>query len=114
FIVDNWSWRWIFYVNLPIGGAAMIVIWLTMPRRTEKREHSVDWVGAGLLAFGATALLLGLVWGGGQYAWTSPHVDGALATAALAMPIFAIVERRAQHAILALDLRDSSPPDTAS
>src|SRR5262249_32029631 len=55
FIVDNWSWRWIFYVNLPVGGAAMVVIWLTMPRRTEKRKHSVDCVVAGLLALGSEA-----------------------------------------------------------
>ena len=114
FIVDNWSWRWIFYVNLPIGGAAMIVIWLTMPRRSEKREHSVDWVGAGLLAFGSIALLLGLVWGGGQYAWTSPHVVGALATAALALAIFAVVERRAREPILPFDLMRSSSTVTAS
>ena len=46
FIVDNTTWRWIFYVNLPIGGVALIVIYLTMPRRAEKRPHSVDWLGA--------------------------------------------------------------------
>jgi EmrB/QacA subfamily drug resistance transporter len=114
FIVDHASWRWIFYVNLPVGGAAMIVIWLTMPRRAEKREHSVDWVGAGLLAFGSTALLLGLVWGGGQYAWTSPHVDGALAASALALAVFGLVERRAKEPILPFDLMRSSSTVTAS
>jgi EmrB/QacA subfamily drug resistance transporter len=114
FIVDNWSWRWIFYVNLPVGGAAMVVIWLTMPRRTEKREHSVDWVGAGVLAFGSTALLLGLVWGGGQYAWTSPHVVGALAAAAAALAVFALVEKGAKEPILPFDLMRSSSTVTAS
>jgi EmrB/QacA subfamily drug resistance transporter len=114
FIVDNWSWRWIFYVNLPVGGAAMVVIWLTMPRRTEKRGHSVDWVGAGVLAFGSTALLLGLVWGGGQYAWTSPQVVGALATAAASLAVFAAVERRAAEPILPFDLMWSSSTVRAS
>ena len=72
FIVDNTSWRWIFYVNLPVGGVALIVIWITMPSGRERAEHSIDWLGAGLLAAGTAALLLGLVWGGREYAWTSP------------------------------------------
>src|SRR6476661_8706994 len=79
FIVDNTSWRWVFYVNLPVGGLALLVISLTMPRRRERLPHSIDWVGAVLLALGTTALLLGLVWGGRQYGWGSEHVLGALA-----------------------------------
>jgi EmrB/QacA subfamily drug resistance transporter len=114
FIVDHASWRWIFFVNLPVGGVAMVVIWLTMPRRLEKREHSVDWVGAGLLAFGSTALLMGLVWGSGQYAWASPHVIGALVTAAVVLTVFGFVERRVQEPILPFDLMRSSSTVTAS
>jgi MFS family permease len=60
-IVDHASWRWIFYVNLPVGILALIVISITMPKRTEKREHSIDYTGFALLAAGTTALLLGLV-----------------------------------------------------
>jgi EmrB/QacA subfamily drug resistance transporter len=104
FIVDHASWRWIFYVNLPIGGVALIVIYLTMPRRAEKRPHSVDWLGGGLLAAGSTALLLGLVWGGEQYAWTSWHVIGALAVAAGLLAAFALVERRVPEPILPFHL----------
>src|ERR671927_298317 len=55
FIVDNASWRWIFYVNLPVGGLALLVIYLTMPRRATRTEHSVDWLGAALLAGSTTA-----------------------------------------------------------
>ena len=47
FIVDHASWRWVFYVNLPIGGVALVVILLTMPKLAERREHSIDWLGAG-------------------------------------------------------------------
>ena len=71
FIVDNASWRWVFLVNLPVGGLALVVISLTMPRRAPRHEHSIDWLGAGVLAGGIGALLLGLVWGGKQYPWTS-------------------------------------------
>src|SRR5438309_4767519 len=67
FIVDNTTWRWIFYVNLPIGGIALAVISLTMPRPAQRRgQRYIDWIGAGLLAAGTTALLLGLVWAGRQ------------------------------------------------
>ena len=46
FIVDNTSWRWIFYVNLPVGGVALLVIWITMPRRRDVRPRAIDWTGA--------------------------------------------------------------------
>jgi len=104
FIVDNFSWRWIFYVNLPVGGVAMAVIIATMPRRTSKHDHSIDWVGAGILALGTTALLLGLVWGGRDYPWGSWQVVGALCAAVAFLCVFALVERRVPEPILPFDL----------
>jgi EmrB/QacA subfamily drug resistance transporter len=105
FIVDHMSWRWIFYVNLPIGGVALVVISVTMPWRREGRtKHSIDWLGAALLAGTTTALLLGLVWGGQQYPWTSPQVIGALAGSALMLVAFALVERRAPETIIPFDV----------
>ena len=104
FIVDNASWRWVFYVNLPVGGLALLVIYLTFPKRTPREGHSIDWAGAALLALATTALLLGLVWGGRQYAWTSVHVAGALVASALLFVGFGLVERRALEPILPFDL----------
>jgi len=104
FLVDNASWRWVFYVNLPVGGLALLVVYLTMPKRAPRREHSIDWAGAGALAAGTTGLLLGLVWGGRQYAWSSGHVVGALAAAAFALALFAWLEHRARETILPFDL----------
>jgi EmrB/QacA subfamily drug resistance transporter len=104
FIVDNASWRWVFLVNLPVGGLALAVISVTMPRRTVQTSHSIDWLGAGLLAGGTASFLMGLVWGGREYAWTSGHVLGALAFAALLLAAFARVERRASEPILPFDL----------
>src|SRR5919205_1804911 len=105
FLVDNASWRWVFYVNLPVGGLALLVIYLTMPKRAApRREHSIDWAGAAALAAGTTGLLLGLVWGGREYAWSSGHVVGALAGAGVALAAFAWVERRAREPILPFDL----------
>jgi EmrB/QacA subfamily drug resistance transporter len=105
FIVDNASWRWVFYVNLPVGGLALLVVYLTMPKRAvPRREHSIDWAGAAVLAVGTTALLLGLVWGGRDYAWSSGHVVGALVAAVAAFATFWWVERRARETILPFDL----------
>src|SRR2546430_16584236 len=100
FIVDNTSWRWIFYVNLPVGGLALLVILVTMPRRPFRQEHSIDWLGAGVLAAGTTALLLGLVWGGNQYPWSSPEVIAALTSAGVLLALFAVVEWRVVEPIL--------------
>jgi EmrB/QacA subfamily drug resistance transporter len=104
FIVDNATWRWVFLVNLPIGGLALVVIILTMPRRAPLAEHSIDWLGAGVLAVGTGALLMGLVWGGRDYPWTSVHVVSALAAAAVLLVLFAVVERRAREPILPFDV----------
>ncbi|MDX6518335.1 MAG: hypothetical protein QOF50_1181, partial [Gaiellaceae bacterium] len=103
FIVDNTTWRWIFLVNLPVGGLALAVISLTMPKRAALKEHSIDWLGAGVLAGGTAALLLGLVWAGRDYAWTSGHVLVALGAAIILLAAFAVVERRAREPILPFD-----------
>jgi EmrB/QacA subfamily drug resistance transporter len=104
FIVDNASWRWVFLVNIPIGGLALVVISITMPRRTPQTQHSIDWLGAALLAAGVGSLLMGLVWGGQEYPWTSGHVVGALGISALFLVAFALVERRAEEPILPFDI----------
>jgi EmrB/QacA subfamily drug resistance transporter len=107
-IVDNASWRWVFYINLPIGGLALLVISLTMPRPRDRREHSIDYLGAALLASGTTALLLGLVWGGQQYSWTSAHVAIALASATVLLVAFGVVERRVREPILPFNVLRNS------
>jgi EmrB/QacA subfamily drug resistance transporter len=104
FIVDNTSWRWIFYVNLPVGGLALAVILATMPKRPYRQEHSIDWLGAGILALGTSALLLGLVWGGRDYPWASAEVLGALAASVVLLALFALLERRVREPILPFDL----------
>jgi EmrB/QacA subfamily drug resistance transporter len=100
FIVDHTTWRWIFYVNLPVGALALAVISVTMPRRAPQTERSIDWGGAALLAATTTPLLLGLVWGGRDYPWTSGHVVGALCFAAASFAAFVLYERRVAEPIL--------------
>jgi EmrB/QacA subfamily drug resistance transporter len=104
FIVDNASWRWIFLVNIPVGGLALVVVAIVMPRRAPHTQHSIDWLGAGLLAGGTAALLMALVWGGKSYPWTSAHVIGAFVIAAALIVTFTAVERRAPEPILPFDI----------
>ena len=104
FIVDNASWRWVFLVNLPVGGLALIVISFVMPRRAPLTDHSIDWLGAGVLAGGVGALLLGLVWGGTQYPWGSVEVVGSFVAAVVLLAAFAVVEQRAREPILPFEI----------
>jgi predicted MFS family arabinose efflux permease len=90
----------VFYVNLPVGAIALAVIAIAIPKRTQRREHSLDLLGATLLAAGTSAFLLGLVWGGQEHPWGSAQVLGAFAIAAVALTAFALVERRAPEPIL--------------
>ena len=103
-IVDNASWRWVFYVNLPVGAVALAVIAVAIPKRTQRREHSLDLLGATLLAGGTSAFLLGLVWGGEEHPWGSTEVIGAFCAAVLFLAAFAFVERRTPEPILPFDL----------
>jgi EmrB/QacA subfamily drug resistance transporter len=99
-IVDHATWRWVFYVNLPVGAVALAVIAIAIPKRTQRREHSLDLLGATLLAAGTSSLLLGLVWGGETHPWTSAQVVGAFLVALLSLTAFGLVERRAPEPIL--------------
>jgi EmrB/QacA subfamily drug resistance transporter len=104
FIVDTTSWRWVFLVNLPVGGLALLLISLTMPRKATREEHTIDWLGASLLAAGTASLLLGLVWAGRDYAWSSEQVILALVAAAVVLTLFGFAERRAREPILPFEV----------
>jgi predicted MFS family arabinose efflux permease len=80
------------------------VILVTMPRRPYRQEHSIDWLGAGVLGAGTTALLLALVWGGRQYPWESAEVIGTLAASVVLLALFALIERRVPEPIIPFDL----------
>src|SRR5438128_5459466 len=97
-VVGGWlteyaSWRWIFYVNLPIGIVALLVlIFLMPPLRKGATEVSIDYVGAALLILGSVPLLLGFTWAGTQYAWLSPQIIGIFVLAVVALVTFVIYE----------------------
>ncbi|WP_433459169.1 MDR family MFS transporter [Micromonospora sp. CA-248212] len=104
FITDNLSWRWAFYVNLPLGGIALLVLITTMHLPKYRTEHRIDWLGAGLLSVGITAIVLITTWGGNEYDWTSPQIFGLAALALVTLVAFGLVERRVPEPILPLTL----------
>src|SRR2546430_12093765 len=104
FIVDNFSWRWIFYVNLPVGGLALAVILVTMPRRPYKQEHSIDWLGAGVLGLGTTSFLLRLVWGGRAHPLASAQVGIPLGPAVVRLALFGLDGTRLRAPLLPIHL----------
>ncbi|HET6214919.1 MAG TPA: MDR family MFS transporter [Micromonosporaceae bacterium] len=104
FITDNLSWRWAFYVNLPLGAIAFVLLLFVMRLPTYRTEHRIDWPGAGLLSVGITALVLVTTWGGNEYPWGSWQILGLAALALLTLVGFGFVERSASEPIVSLQL----------
>src|SRR5919198_1846783 len=101
---DHLSWRWVFYVNLPIGAVALTVISTTLPAAVSDRRPRIDWLGAALIAGAITAILLVTTWGGREYAWDSAEIVGLTAAAVVLVLAFVAQERRAAEPILPLRL----------
>jgi EmrB/QacA subfamily drug resistance transporter len=102
--VDQLSWRWAFYVNVPIGVLALSFLSLYLPDAAQRREARIDYVGAGALAGGVVAIMLIATWGGSRYAWTSVEILGLIAAALLLLAAFLIRERSAAEPVLPLRL----------
>lgn len=104
YITDNLDWRWIFYVNLPVGIAAMIAVYLTLPRLQPSGHRSIDYLGAALLVAGIVPMLLGFTWAGSTYPWLSSPIVGLFGFSAVMLLAFIWVEQRATEPILPLSL----------
>jgi EmrB/QacA subfamily drug resistance transporter len=104
FFVDHLSWRWIFYINIPLGIVAFGVIGAVFHSRAEHVRHRIDYLGAVLLAGGLAAVVLYTSLGGTTYPWGSPGMIALLFAGILALVAFVFVERRAEEPILPLEL----------
>lgn len=104
YLTDNLSWRWAFYINIPLGVLALVVVWFTMKLPRHRTEASIDWRGAGLLGVAISALTLLTAWGGSEYAWGSWQIIGLGMLTVVAALLFVRVERRVAEPILSLDL----------
>jgi EmrB/QacA subfamily drug resistance transporter len=104
FFVDHLSWRWIFYVNLPIGLIALAVIATAFQPRTDHVKHTIDYLGAALLAGGLSAIVLYTSLGGTTYSWTSPWMLALIVGGVVLLAAFVFAEGRAAEPILPLEL----------
>jgi EmrB/QacA subfamily drug resistance transporter len=104
FLTGHLSWRWIFYVNLPLGVIALFVLAAALPAAGERVHHKVDYLGTLLLAAGVSAIVLAASLGGNSYAWGSPEIIGMVAAGVLLLAIFPLAERRAAEPVLPLKL----------
>lgn len=104
YFTTHLSWRWIFYINLPLGLVAMGVIAATLPRRAERVRHTIDYAGTALLAAALSSVVLLSDLGGTTYPWDSPVIFALGGTTLLALALFVAVERRAKEPVLPLRL----------
>jgi EmrB/QacA subfamily drug resistance transporter len=101
-ITDHFSWRWVFYVNLPVGALAIGAILVEFPYfRPHGVKRSIDWWGVGTLMACLVPLLLALTWVT-DYGWTSERVIGLLAIAVVMLCAFLFAERRASEPLIPL------------
>jgi EmrB/QacA subfamily drug resistance transporter len=98
------TWRWIFYVNLPFGILAMVVLGSSLPSSTERKKHRIDYAGAALLAIALAAVVLFTDLGGTTFPWASAPIAGLAAAAVAGLVLFAVAERRASEPVLPLHL----------
>src|SRR5215469_6688425 len=100
FFTSSLSWRWIFYINLPIGVAAFLVLAATLPNVSERVHRSIDYAGAALLAAALVGIVLTCTFGGVNYAWLSPFIISLGIFSILLVVAFVYVEGRAAEPVL--------------
>src|SRR6185369_5074109 len=104
YFTTHWSWRWIFYINLPVGIGALVVLASTLPSLGRRAARAIDYAGAGLLAVVLSAITLLSDLGGTTYPWSSPFSIGLILVSVLALVIFTLAERKAAEPVLPLRL----------
>jgi EmrB/QacA subfamily drug resistance transporter len=103
-IVDSTSWRWVFYINLPVGAIALLVTARFLPAAQQRLHHTIDYLGALLVTLGTASLVLMTSLGGTTYRWRSPQIVGLGVAGVLILALFVAVERRAAEPILPMRL----------
>ncbi|WP_067969248.1 MDR family MFS transporter [Nocardiopsis trehalosi] len=104
FIVDNLSWRWVFYVNVPLGVIAFATLLLVLPRTSGRDRQTVDYAGITLIAAASVCLVLVTSWGGTTYDWVSPQIAALAGAAVVLAALWWVSARRAADPVLPLTL----------
>jgi MFS family permease len=104
YLVDQVSWRWIFYINIPIGIAALILVVVFLHENFERQKKKIDYLGAFTFTVSLTALMYALLSGGEDHPWNSPLILGLFVAAAVFLALFLWVEKRAEEPMMPLSI----------
>jgi len=104
FFTEHLTWRWIFYINLPLGIAALLVLQAVLQIHTGRRSHRIDWLGAGLMVAATITLLLVAEWGGREYGWLSPTILGMAFAGVVLTALFVAQELRHPEPMVPLSM----------
>ncbi len=103
-IVDHFTWRWVFFINIPFGLVSMLLLVIFLKENVERKKRSLDYLGTATLTGSIVALLFALLQGGTSWAWLSVQSIALFVVAAVLFVVFVRVEQRVQEPILPLDL----------
>ena len=104
FLVDSLSWRWIFYINLPLGAIALVLTQKHLHVDRVKQDRRIDWLGAALMVGATSTALLVAVWGGQEHEWGSPTIVGLGTAAVVLLGLFILQESKASEPLIPLRL----------
>lgn len=104
YITEYFSWRWVFYINVPLGIVSLLLIVIFYKESLERSRQKIDWAGAGLLVGAVVSLMFALELGGGTYAWDSVVIIGLFSCFVVLAAAFVLVERRAAEPIISFPM----------
>ena len=114
FFTDQLSWRWIFYINVPVGIIALVVTTIVLPNTVAKSKPAIDYLGFSVLAAAISCLVLFTTWGGAQYAWSSPQVLSLIAATIVLLALFLRIEKNVREPVIPLRLFQNRTFNVAS
>ncbi|MFF5407816.1 MDR family MFS transporter [Streptomyces misionensis] len=103
-ITDNWGWRWSFYINLPLGAVALVLVTAVLHLPKKRSQAGIDYLGVVLLTVGITSIVLVTTWGGSEYAWSSPRILELIALGVVALVGFVFWQTKAAEPVLPLHI----------
>ncbi|MET9364491.1 MDR family MFS transporter [Streptomyces sp. NPDC006632] len=104
FVTGHFDWRWAFYINLPLGLAALVWLGLKLHLPAQRIRAKIDWAGIALLTLSITAIVLAATWAGSTYAWGSWQILSLGAVVAVGVALFVFVEKRVDEPLLPLSV----------
>src|SRR5437764_10147002 len=104
FFVDHLTWRWVFYITIPIGIVALVITSALLNLPFKRIEHRIDYWGAALVMLASSSLILVTVWGGSEYPWGSPQIIGLAVVGVIALIAFFAVEGKVEEPLIPLRL----------